>query len=139
MRTVILSVTSRGLAVGLGAAMMIGETIRSWGQGRHPVYVLDDFIIGVPLVITAVLAGKPGSRSHAALVASFAACASMLYGSFVSKLINPTRSFDSNIPTGPLTALVGLGFAVALLGLILSLWAIPKVGPGKRGRGDGLD
>jgi hypothetical protein len=43
----------------LGASLMIGETIRSWGQGRNLLFVLDDFAIGIPLVVTAWLMGAP--------------------------------------------------------------------------------
>ncbi len=43
----------------LGSSLMIGETIRSWGQGRNLLFVLDDFCIGVPLVVVAVLMANP--------------------------------------------------------------------------------
>ena len=37
---------------------MMGELIRSWGQGRNLLFVLDDFFIGIPLLLTAYLAAS---------------------------------------------------------------------------------
>jgi len=46
-------------AILLGLSLMVGETIRSWGQGRNPLFVLDDFFVGLPLVVTAILMARP--------------------------------------------------------------------------------
>jgi hypothetical protein len=102
-------------------SLMLGETLRSWGQGRNPVFVLDDFLIGIPLVFTALLLGRPTVARHCAFAASWAAAAGMLYGSFFGKLLGPVRSFDSNLADGLLTFLIGLAFASAVAGLVASL------------------
>ncbi|HEX7069688.1 MAG TPA: hypothetical protein VF190_02735, partial [Rhodothermales bacterium] len=57
----------------LGASLMIGETIRSWGQGRNLLFVFDDFLIGIPLVVTAVLMRHPTPARWCAFAAAFAA------------------------------------------------------------------
>ena len=105
----------------LGASSMIGETIRSWGQGRNLLFVLDDFLVGVPLVVTAILMSQPSVARRCAFSASFAASAGMLYGSFFGKLVDPSGPASSNIEVGLLTALIGFAFASSLLGLIASL------------------
>ncbi|MGB0714900.1 MAG: hypothetical protein ACPGXK_03425 [Phycisphaerae bacterium] len=116
----------RLLALLLGLGLIVGETVRSWGKGRHPLFVLDDYFIGVPLLITAMYMARPTSRRRAAFVASFAAAAGMLYGSFFSKLIDPARNTFSTIPAGWLTGLVGLAFIMSLIGLFGALVAIGR-------------
>jgi len=108
-------------AILLGSSLMIGETIRSWGQGRNLLFVLDDFLIGIPLVVTAILMGHPTMARYCAFSASFAASAGMLYGSFFGKLVDLSRPASSNIEIGLLTALIGLAFVSSLAGLIASV------------------
>lgn len=105
----------------LGSSLMIGEMIRSWGQGRHPLFVLDDFFIGIPLLVTAVLMARPTLARACAFSAAFAASAGMLYGSFFGKLIDLSNPAESNIEIRLLTGLIGLAFAASLVGLVASI------------------
>jgi hypothetical protein len=105
----------------LGSSLMIGETIRSWGQGRNLLFVLDDFCIGVPLVVTAILMANPTPARWCAFSASYAATAGMLYGSFFGKLIDLSNPVATNIEIRLLTALIGLAFVSSLVGLIASV------------------
>ena len=116
----------RTWAILLGSSLMVGELIRSWGQDRNLLFVLDDFLIGVPLVASAVLMGNPSSSRSCAFSASFAATAGMLYGSFFGKLIDLSRPAQSNIEVGLLTALIGLAFASSLAGLTASIYLASK-------------
>lgn len=111
----------------LGSSLMIGETIRSWGQGRNLLFVLDDFLIGVPLVVTAILMAKPTPARWCAFAASFAATAGMLYGSFFGKLVDLSQSAASNIEIHFLTTLIGLAFASALIGMIASVRQVARM------------
>lgn len=111
----------RWWAVLQGAGLIIGESIRSWGQGRHPLFVLDDFFIGVPLLLTAWLVGSPTPMRKAAFSAAFAASAGMLYGSFFGKLLEPAGDHSSSFDVGFLTFLVGVAFVSSLVSLALSL------------------
>ena len=108
-------------AILLGLSLMIGETVRSWGQGRNLLFVVDDFLIGIPLIVTAILMAKPTVTRRCAFSASFAASAGMLYGSFFSKLVDLSHPASSNIEIRLLTTLIGLAFVSSLLGLIASL------------------
>ena len=105
-------------AVLLGASLMIGATIRSWGQGRNLLFVLDDFLIGIPLVVTALLMRRPTPARWCAFAAAFAATAGMLYGSFFGKLIDLSSPASSNIEIRLLTGLIGLAFVSSLIGLV---------------------
>lgn len=119
--------TLRLLAVLLGSGLMIFETIRSWGQGRNLIFVLDDFWVGIPLVVTAVLMGRPTVVRHCAFCAAFAASSMMMYGSFFSKLSMPAGAMSSNLDERLLTALAGLGFAASVVGLVGSLVAAGRM------------
>jgi hypothetical protein len=105
----------------LGASLMLGETIRSWGQGRNLLFVFDDFLIGIPLVVTAVLMRSPSPARWCAFAAAFAATAGMLYGSFFGKLVDLSDPASSNIEIRVLTGLIGLAFASSLIGLVASV------------------
>lgn len=117
----------RTWAIVLGSSLIIGETIRSWGQGRNPVFVLDDFLIGVPLIVTAILMARPSPPRWCAFSASFAASAGMLYGSFFNKLFDLSNPASSNINIRLLTALIGLAFVSSILGLFASIRASSSV------------
>lgn len=114
-------------AILLGLSLMIGETIRSWGQGRDPLFVLDDFFIGLPLVVTAILMARPTIPRLCAFSSSFAASAGMLYGSFFSKLADLSKPASSNIEIRLLTTLIGLAFASSILGIFGSIHASNNV------------
>ena len=105
----------------LGAALMIGETIRSWGQGRNLLFVLDDFFIGIPLVVTALLMARPTIARACAFSAALAATAGALYGSFFGKLVDLSRPADSNIEIRVLTCLIGVAFVASLVGVVASI------------------
>ncbi len=115
----------------LGASLMIGESIRSWGQGRNLLFVFDDFFIGVPLVVTAYLMRAPTPARWCAFTASYAATAGMLYGSFFGKLIDLSNPASSNIEIRLLTGLIGLAFASSLIGLIASIRMSNRFGFGE--------
>jgi hypothetical protein len=116
-----------------GSSLMIGETIRSWGQERNLLFVFDDFFIGVPLVVTAYLMGKPTMARRCAFSASFAASAGMLYGSFFGKLVDLSNPASSNIEIRLLTALIGVAFLSALMGLVASIYLASRAGVDRPG------
>jgi hypothetical protein len=114
-------------AILLGLSLMIGETIRSWGQGRNPLFVLDDFFVGLPLVVTAILMAQPSIPRLCAFSSSFAASAGMLYGSFFGKLTDLSNPASSNIEIRLLTALIGLAFLASILGIVGSIRASSSI------------
>lgn len=107
----------RFLGAGLALALMIGEAIRSWGVGRPIMFVLDDFFMGGLLLAGAVLMATPTRLRWGIFVAGWGTCAGMLYGSFFGKVFDPVSSNAGNFDLGLLTALIGVAFAVSLVGL----------------------
>jgi len=100
----------RILGVTYGIALMAGEAARSWGMGRHWAWILDDFVVGAPLVIAAVLVGNPTLRRRCAFSAAWAANAGMVYSSFFTKLLEPAKTDVGNATADGL--LYGAGFAL---------------------------
>lgn len=113
----------RVLAVFLGLLLMCGELYRSWGMGRPIVFVLDDFAIGIPLVVTGLLMARDTFARRAAFAGAWGATAGMLYPSFFGKLIEPTpeAAATTNIPFDQLTIIIGIIFALSLAGLVASV------------------
>jgi hypothetical protein len=114
-------------AITLGASLMIGETIRSYGQDRNLVFVVDDYLIGGFLIVAAIFFSVDTLVRRSAFAASWAVTAGMLYGSFFGKVFpSPNSSMQSNIPDNTLTILIGVAFASAILGMIATI-ALPRL------------
>jgi hypothetical protein len=111
----------RVLAALLALSLMIGELWRSWGAGRHPLFVLDDQLMGGFLLAAAWAMRVDSRRNRAAFSAAWGVVAGMLYGSFFGKLVEPASSNPGNWNMGVLTALLGVAFATALVGLWFSI------------------
>lgn len=123
-----MTLALRIVAAILGASLIAGETIRSFGQDRPIVFVVDDYLIGGFLIGAALLFTADTLRKRAAFAAAWAATAGMLYGSFFAKLFpDPNSSMHSNIPDATLTILVGTAFATSLIGMIATM-ALPQKG-----------
>ena len=100
----------RVLGVTYGFAIMLGEVLRSWGAGRHLAWILDDFVVGLPLIVSAILVGRANLRRRLAFSASWAANAAMVYSSFFQKLLEPERTEAGNASAESL--MFGAGFAL---------------------------
>lgn len=116
----------RTLAALLGVLLIVGELARSWGQGRNILFVVDDFFIGIPLLLMAMLMSKPSTVRFCGLTAAFAAVAAGLYGSFFGKIVDLEQEMASNFENEILTALIGLAFASSLAGVVASLYYASK-------------
>ena len=115
----------RLLAVMLALSLMIGELWRSWGVGRPIAFILDDQIMGAMLLIGAAIMSKPTVRRRAFFSAGWAVNAGMLYGSFFGKVFAPAEAQAGNWDLSILTALIGVAFATAIVGLAWSILSIP--------------
>lgn len=129
-----LPVLWRRWAVLLGASLMLGETVRSWGQGRNPLFVVDDFLVGIPLVVCGLRMARPTVGRLCGLTASFAASAGMLYHSLFGKLVDLTRPASSNIGIQLLVGLIALAFAASLFGMVACLRVALRAEPPRPGQ-----
>ena len=117
---------SRRLAWIFGCALPVLETSRRWHQlgdfTQWPAW-LDDFILGAALLTGAILTARGRHENARYLAAAWGITCGMAYGSFFSTLLH----LDVPDP-GPLAPLwvamiKGLGFALAIVGLIGALRA----------------
>ncbi|MEM9180224.1 MAG: hypothetical protein AAGA89_10955 [Pseudomonadota bacterium] len=108
-------------AVLLALSLMIGELWRSWGAGREFVFVIDDQIMGAMLIASAYLLKRETWRRRAFFSAAWAFNVGMLYSSFFGKIVRPDQTNAGNWDLGILTALIGLAFLSAIIGMIASI------------------
>ncbi len=113
----------RLLAIALALSLMIGELWRSWGAGRPLYAVIDDQILGVLLIAGAIALRRDTWRTRGLMAAAWGVTAGMLYGSFFGKVFEPARTNAGNWDLGVLTMLIGVAFATAIIGLVLTLAA----------------
>ena len=111
----------RILAAIQALSLILGETYRSWGAGRHIAFVVDDYWMGALLLLGAWLMRRDTFRNRALFAAGWGVCAGMLYGSFFGKLVEPSSSNPGNFDMGLLTGLLGLAFFVAVAGMIATI------------------
>ncbi len=102
-------------------SLMIGELWRSWAVGRPTLFVLDDMFAGTFMLAAAWAMKVDTIRTRATFAASWGVAVGMLYGSFFGKLIEPETATPGNWDLGVLTALLGVAFVGALVGLVLSV------------------
>lgn len=110
-------------------SLIIGETWRSWGAGRHIAFVVDDYWIGGLLLLGAWMMRTDSVRNRALFAAGWGANAGMIYGSFFGKLIEPSSSNPGNFDMGLLTALLGLAFFTSVAGMIAAILLPAKNNP----------
>lgn len=115
----------RILAVVHALSLSIGETWRSWGAGRHFLFVFDDYWVAALLLAGAWAMKQDTVQRRALFAAGWGANAGMLYGSFFGKLVEPASTNAGNWSIGVLTWLVGLAFVVSVGGMIAT-FAIPR-------------
>jgi hypothetical protein len=102
-------------------SLMIGELWRSWGAGRHILFVLDDQFAGLLMLAGVWAMRRDTLRNRALFAAGWGVAVGMLYGSFFGKLIDPAHVQAGNWNAGVLTALLGFAFAIAIAGLVASI------------------
>ena len=111
----------RIVAILLALSLMIGEAYRSWGVGRPVAFWMDDQIMGAMLIFGAILVRNPTRMARSLFAGGWGVNAGMLYGSFFGKVFDPAAANPGNFALGPLTALIGIAFAVSVAGLIASI------------------
>jgi len=110
------------LAITLGLGLIIGETIRRFGEWGYMPSWIDDYILGVFLIIPSILILKDQVRGIKLLIARWAITVGMTYGSFFSKLSPTASDYQSNISPDFLIVLIGMAFLCSVIGLFWLLY-----------------
>lgn len=119
---------SRYLAIALGILTPLAETIRRWSTWReNPPALFDDYILGAFLLFGAWRVTKDARRGQRFLAAAWAFMCGLAYYSFFGQL-NQNRLGvvdPAPISSGWVAVIKGIGLAIGVTALILSLWPIP--------------
>ena len=120
---------SRYLAVVLGVLTPVAETIRRWSTWRaEPAALFDDYILGAFLLYGAWRVAQDARTGQRFLAAGFAFMCGMAYYSFFGQLQNLRMSVADPAPISStwVAVIKGFGLALAVVGLLLSLKALPE-------------
>jgi hypothetical protein len=120
---------SRYLAIVLGILTPLAETVRRWHTWRNePAFLFDDYILGALLLYGAWRVGKDARSGQRFLATGWAFMCGMVYGSFFSQLQSMQLGTPDPAPisSGWVAVIKGLGMAVGILGLLLSLRRLPE-------------
>ena len=119
---------SRSLALCLGVITPLLETIRRWSTWwEDPPSFFDDFILGGLLIFGAWRVGNDARSGQKFLTAAWGFMCGMVYASFFGQLQDMRLGEIDPAPVSSATVAVikGIGFALAILGLVTSLVKIP--------------
>lgn len=72
----------RYISIFLAVLLMAGEVFRSWGDGRHIMFILDDFFAGIFMIFAALRFTTDTPARRATFAAAWGVAVGMLYGSF---------------------------------------------------------
>lgn len=120
---------SRYLAIIFGILTPLAETIRRWSTWReNPPALFDDYILGAFLLYGAWRVGRDARSGQRFLAAAWAFMCGMAYLSFFGQLYQNRLGIADPAPisSGWVAAIKGIGFAIGVTALILSLWPIPE-------------
>lgn len=104
----------------LGLALMIGESIRSFGMGRPFLNWFDDFIMAFFLFL-GVYKTRRNVHNIKYLSAAFAFNLGLLLLSYSSKISNPARDIHSTMSYEILTTLLLIATITSFIGMIWTL------------------
>ena len=120
---------SRNLAIVVGIVTPVLETVRRWSTWQEsPAAFFDDFILGGLLLLGAWRVSKDVRTGQKYLTAGWGFMCGMVYPSFFGQLEAMRAGEIDPAPISSEAVLVvkGIGFALAIIGLITSLRSIPN-------------
>jgi hypothetical protein len=127
---------SRYLALAFGVFLPVAETVRRWSTWHeNPPALFDDYIAGALLLYGAWRTGRDLQHGRPFLAAAWGFLCGLAYASFfgqVWRLQHGDNADPSGLPSVWVTAVKGLGFALAILALVLTLRGEGHAGVVKR-------
>ena len=120
---------SRYLAIVFGVLTPVAETVRRWSTWRdNPPALFDDYILGAFLLFGAWRVGKDVRSGQRFLAAGWAFMCGMAYGSFFEQVHRYRLGISDPAPIPSLWVAVikGVGLALGVMALVLSLRPLPR-------------
>lgn len=115
---------SRRLAIAIGLALLLSETLRLW-RGGPVAWGFDHYVMGAILLGGVWMSRRYDRRGTRYLVAAWAFTCGVEYMNIVRHIQAIHASSAGQIPRA-WTLIIGLGYLLCLLGLASSLWVPPK-------------
>lgn len=119
--------TFRYITIFLASVNIIGELYRSWGDGRNIVWVLDDVLAGIFLIVAAMLFTRDTKARRAGFAAAWGVGLGMIYGSFFSSLFDGADFNSGNLDWQFLLAVKAFIFLLCIFGVYAAIfWPYEK-------------
>ena len=116
----------RRVALVIGILLPIAETLRrSSDLGLWWLWI-DDYLIGGSLIAGAWLSRDGSASGGRALAAAWGLTCGMGYYSFVGHLLRIGERDVSGLPQAAITAVIGVGLAIAVWALVSTIAAPPR-------------
>ncbi len=113
--------TSAVLALVFGVFLALAETARNWGNWQWWPFWLVDFIAAALLIAGSTLVLRRSPNGTPVLCGAWGFTTAMFYMSFWSHIEHFNEAADGNLSQNPLTVIIGIMWAITLVGFSLAL------------------
>jgi len=107
---------------------IIGELYRSWGDGRNIIWVMDDVLAGLFLIITALWFSQDTKPRRGAFAAAWGVGLGMIYVSFFASLLDGDQFNSGNLNWQFLLLVKAFIFLLCILGVYAAIFLPYKKG-----------
>ena len=107
--------------IALATINILGEIFRSWGDGRNIVWILDDVLAGLFLIVASLMFTKDTLSRRASFAAAWGVSLGMIYMSFFSSLLSASEFNSGNLDWRFLLAVKGFIFLLCLFGVFAAI------------------
>ena len=109
------------ISIALALLIIGGEIYRSWGDGRNIIWVLDDVLAGLYMMVAALMFRCDTPALRALFASSWGVAVGMLYMSFFSSLLAPEALNAGNLNKNFLITVKGICLALSFVGLVAAI------------------
>lgn len=109
------------ITIFLATTNIFGELYRSWGDGRNIVWILDDVLAGLLLIIAAITFTKDTLSRRALFAAAWGVSLGMIYMSFFSSLLNGSEFNSGNLDWQFLLTVKAFIFLLCIFGVFAAV------------------
>ncbi len=111
----------RLITIILASTNILGEFYRSWGDGRHIIWILDDVFSGLFLIFAAATFTSDTPARRALFAAAWGVGLGMIYPSFFASLFEGSGFNSGNLNWQFLLAVKAFIFLLCIVGVIASI------------------
>ena len=109
------------ITIFLATINIFGEIYRSWGDGRNIVWILDDVLAGLLLIVAAIMFTKDTLTRRALFAAAWGVSLGMIYMSFFSSLLNGSEFNSGNLDWQFLLVVKAFIFLLCIFGVFAAV------------------